>query len=492
MSPISIPDFTDFRLQDNGLSLQAQLYNYCLERIRTGAWVPGARLPATRRCADTLSMSRNTVTAAFTQLVAEGFLEPRQGSGYYVHRDLPANAIDPASGAARHAQALPLPRVSKYGRSLQQQPRPRLHPYFPFTPGIPDLKAFPRQIWSRIDRRNHQRSRLFGFEDFQGHRELRSAIASYLRSSRQVHCEAENILITQGAQQAITLCAQVLLDANDTVLIEDPGYSRARQAFIAQQVQLEAVAAHESNSMVALLPEASNARLLYTTPTHQYPLGRIMPAAERMKLLDWAVHNQTWIIEDDYDSEFHFYDKPVAALQGMAPQTPVIYMGSFSKTLFPALRLGFLVLPDELIGAFTTAKGHADGESPLIAQATTAEFIQEGHFLRHVRRMRVLYRRKWEHFSALLEQHLDGLCNIIAESAGMHLVLENNVIDDVTVARALEQAGFGGSALSTYYADKPLRRGLVLGFANSTEQQREQGVIYLQGLLEEAERQARR
>jgi GntR family transcriptional regulator/MocR family aminotransferase len=483
MGPILIPEFSDFQVNPGHDTLQMQLYHQCVDRIQRGIWPPGARLPATRRCAQTLGISRNTITATFSQLVAEGFLVSRQGSGFFVHEELPQSlAIESPPNSTQCIES-PLPQLSGYGKKLDANKRSSTLAMLPFTVGVPDLRAFPSDIWSRIERRNQQRHDLLGFEDFQGHAQLRSAVATYLRASRHVNCTAENVLITQGAQQAITLCAQVLLEADDKILIENPGYSRARQAFAGQQVDISTLAVDSSGLNASQLPATSPAKLMYTTPTHQYPLGGIMPAAERLKLLEWARNNQTWIIEDDYDSEFHFYDKPVAALQGMTQNSPVIYMGSFSKTLFPALRLGYLVLPTPLIGAFTGAKSSVDGESPLVAQATTAQFMLEGHFQRHIRRMRVNYRKKWEHMMALVEQHLGSTFSIVAESAGMHVALVNNSIDDVALARELNDAGIGGSALSSYYAGKPLLHGLVLGFANSTARQRENGIQYISKLM---------
>jgi len=219
---------------------------------------------------------------------------------------------------------------------------------------------------------------------------------------------------------------------------------------------------------------------MYCTPTHQYPLGGILPATDRLKLLDWAAQNNTWIIEDDYDSEFHFYHHPVAAMQGMAENTPVIYMGSFSKTLFPALRLGYLVVPDELVYTFVQAKNFMGGESALLPQAVITDFINEGHFIRHLRKMRQIYQTKWQHFYQLIQDRLADKVSPIAKSAGMHLAIEIPHCDDKALSIALEKERFGGSPVSPRNINLS---GLVLGFANTSVQQRESLVAALDRLI---------
>ncbi|MEH6569014.1 MAG: PLP-dependent aminotransferase family protein [Halioglobus sp.] len=477
---MDIPSLFNFTVAKD-LPLQPQLYQQLVNEINRGTWQPGSRLPPSRHIALELNISRNTVAAVFEQLVAEGFIVSRQGSGVYVNDELPPT--DQRLTELRWTRQSNLPSLSAYGQRLRTQGTSGSQPPLPFSMGIPDLAAFPTKIWAQIQRRHQDRRHLLGYDGYQGYAPLRNALSTYLRVSRHVRCTPEQIVITHGTQQAISLCAQVLLNSGDDVLVENPGYIRARRAFAARDAKLIPVEVSPEGLTTAALPTAHPAQLMYVTPTHHYPLGGIMSAAERLKILDWAAANNTWLIEDDYDSEFHFSGKPIAALQGMALETPVLYMGSFSKTLFPALRLGYLVLPTSLVEPFALAKSYESGESPLLSQATTTDFIQEGHFVRHLRRMRQIYQQKWLHMSELINLHLKTLATPVAESAGMHIALMIEDIDDVTLAHELTEAGFGGSALSSYYVGENAKTGLVLGFSNSQEKERIKGIKMLKKLI---------
>jgi GntR family transcriptional regulator/MocR family aminotransferase len=312
-------------------------------------------------------------------------------------------------------------------------------------------------------------------------------LAIYLKGSRGVRCEPEQILITQGAQQALSLCSQLLLDEGDAVLHETPGYMGASSAFLVSNPNVIQVPLQNHVIDVDWIIErsdiTSSAKMLYTSPTHQYPMGGLLSAGQRLALLNWSQDQKVWIIEDDYDSEFHFLHKPISAMQGMTSHNNVLYMGSFSKTLFPSLRLGYLVLPPELVGPFTAAKSFTTGESPLVDQAVIADFIDEGHFVRHLRKMRQNYRQKWQHFESLIHRHLSERVTTISESAGMHLVLDIPEVDDVQLKGRLAEQGYGSSALSSYYLGKPERTGLVLGFANTSAIERESLVLLLKTLI---------
>jgi len=274
------------------------------------------------------------------------------------------------------------------------------------------------------------------------------------------------------------MIAELFLHAGDQVLIEDPGYRGARFALARPGVELQPVPLADTVLDLDQLPQHTQAKLLYCTPTHQYPLGGILDISQRLRLLDWASQAGVWIIEDDYDSEFHFTNKPLAAMQGLIEDAPVLYLGSFSKTLFPALRLGYLVVPPDLVDAFNQLKRIHTGESPLLLQAVTAAFIDQGHFARHLRRMRQHYHAKWQLLSEQIEQQLAGQFRVVAESAGMHLVLEREG-DDRAWAQQLDQAGYGPLALSEYALAAPKRTGLVIGFANSSEAEICDGVALL-------------
>lgn len=473
-------------------ALSQQLAVSLRQKILNGQLEAGLRLPASRVLAQDLNVSRNTINSAFEQLRAEGYLKSRSGSGFFVSDQLPQKD-KPIESASGH-NISQWPPLSNYGQHLQVfaddfNVNAAANGNLPFTLGLPDLREFPSKIWQQLLRRHSDRQVLMGYHCQQGYAPLRSALASYLNSSRGLRCKPEQIVITQGAQQALALCAHLLINPGDAALVEEPGYAGARKAFSSNGAELKTVALGTNGIDVAALPNSGDYRLLYTTPTHQYPMGGILPACERLQLLEWAEKNRCWIIEDDYDSEFHYYTKPIAAIAGMAEQTPVIYMGSFSKTLMPGLRLGYLVVPEYLIGAFVDAKEFSGGESPLLTQAAVADFIAEGHFVRHLRRMRKLYQQKWEHMRELCEEHLNGLMTPIAQSAGMHLALAFNDqrLSDKNLAQKFHQKGFGCSPLSSYYHLTAQKKGLALGFANTSESERERGVVALKGLLSRAQ-----
>ena len=479
------PSFSSFEFSPER-PLQEQLQYQLTQWICAGRLPPGTRLPSSRHLATELGISRNTVTIVLEQLKSEGFLESIQGKGVYVSADLPNDVSGPS--AIRWEEKGALPELSDFGRDLDKTPLMEHGEILPFTPGIPDINSFPQKAWLQIQRTHQSRVGLLGYNGNQGYGPLRESLAEYLTLSRGVRCRAEQIIITQGAQQAISLCAQLLLNEGDSVLVENPGYMGARKAFLARRAKLISCPMGEHGVDLTALQRSSKIesyqpKLMYITPTHQYPLGGILPASQRLKLLDWAAANNTWLIEDDYDSEFHYFHKPIAALQGMAEQTPVIYMGSFSKTLFPALRLGYLVVPEALVKVFVKAKSYMGGESPMLTQAVVADFIGEGHFVRHLRRMRLLYQEKWQHLNHLLSTQLPQHVKPIAQSAGMHLAVEIPDIDDLALKQDFQKQGYGSSALSSYFNDKPTKTGLVLGFANTTKAQREDGFSSLKGLL---------
>lgn len=474
----SLP-LNDLHLLDpaqRGQSLQIQLYQALSQRILDGRLQPGDRLPSSRLLANDLKVARNTVLAVYDQLQAEGFIRHQARSGTFVDPRLPTQSIT----ASPQPAALPRP----------PRPRPALpwlnsrHPNEPgeqnrpFTPGLPDSDAFPLTSWNRLLHQQESRRALLGYDSHQGYRPLRRAIADYLRQARGVRCHPDQVIVTQGAQQALSMIAELFLHPGDKVLIEDPGYRGARFALARPGVELQAVPLADTVLDLHQLPARTDAKLLYCTPTHQYPLGGILDISQRLRLLDWATQAGVWVIEDDYDSEFHFTNKPLAALQGLIEDAPVLYVGSFSKTLFPALRLGYLVVPPDLVDAFNQLKRIHTGETPLLPQAVTAAFIDQGHFARHLRRMRQLYHSKWQLLSDQVEQQLSGQFRAVAESAGMHLVLERSGNDRAWAAQ-LRQAGYGPLALSDYALAQPSRSGLVIGFANSSEAEICDGVAEL-------------
>lgn len=468
---------------DPKLPIQKQLYQKISALIYKGDLPEGCQIPPTRTLAKELGISRNSITSVLDDLKAEGLLTSLRGSGFYV-TDIKRQTKE-YKAPKQWKQQYSNPSLSKFGAYLSQQPSLEHSVTLPFTPGVPDVSQFPMKIWNKLLRRHVDRHGLMGYEGNQGHAPLRRILADYLTSSRGVNCHPDQIVITHGAQQGISLCAQVLLDNNDRVYVENPGYIGAKKAFIGQGCVLSPVPLTDQGIDVDWLEKQVSPNdhigLMYCSPTHQYPMGGILNVEARIKLLDWAAQNNTWIIEDDYDSEFHFYKKSIAAMQGMAKDTPVIYMGSFSKTLFPALRIGYLVLPESLVATFVKAKSYMTGETSQLFQAVIADFIEEGHFQRHLRKMRMLYKEKWQHFHALIEQELQGLATPVAKSAGMHLVLDIPNINDTRLSSQLKDIGYGSSPLSRYHITAKPTTGLVAGFANTTTEQR---IGFIQALQE--------
>lgn len=467
MGPVDVID--DIRL-DGRQPLQHQLYQRLSERILDQRYPPGRQLPPSRQMAQDLGISRNTVNAVYEQLKAEGFLQSRAGKGIFVHEDIKSTVAPSGPGLGRPGRVStelpPLPAITR------GTPKPVEDASLPFQPGLPDLDAFPIRTWNRIMHHQESRRSLRGYDSIQGYQPLRRAIATYLRTSRGVRCEEHQVIITNGAQQALSLLGDVFLQQGDSILCENPGYRGARNALGRFGNPLIPIPLRNQVLDVEALPglEPARARLLFCTPTHQYPMGGILDLSQRVALIQWAQKNDCWIIEDDYDSEFHFYNKPFAAIQGLYENSPVLYMGSFSKTLLPALRVGYLVVPEAVVEPLLWAKQISGGETPLLTQATIAEFIESGQFTRHLRRMRQLYRDKWQLFQREVTETLGGLAEPVAESAGMHLVLEGD-FDDLSLSQWLKTRGFGSTPLSAHFLGDSVKTGLVMGFASANERE---------------------
>lgn len=439
-------------------TLQHQLYQALQQQMRSGNWSSGAYLPSSRQLAVDLSLSRNTVNQALQQLVAEGYLIAQQGRGYQVAA-LPEHYFQSTvaaknAGSALQVQDYALPQKTGAASGLLQ-------------PGVSALMEFPYAIWQRLLQRHCQRPHLSGFADVLGYLPLRQALASYLRQSRQVVCDESSILITAGAQQALFIAAKLVAKAGQRVLMESPGYPRLKQALQLCELQVEHLNASGKTGLdCAELPIQTQAKALFLTPGHQYPLGGIMPLQQRLQLLEWAQQQQCWLVEDDYDSEFQYQHRPIASLQGLAGGEGVLFAGSFSKTLFPALRLGFLVAPKAVIAQAAAILQALHGDVPLLMQAVLADFISEGHFNRHLRKMRRYYQQRKQHAVALLSSSLP-LCQVHARDAGLHLVLEFPIqLDDQALAMQLTALGLKVQPLQRYLFNNEPRSGLILGIAN--------------------------
>lgn len=472
--------------------LYRQLYSSLRRAILSHQLLPGMRLPASRTLADELDVSRNTVLEAFDQLSAEGYLEARVGAGTFVTHEIPDELLrvrgntrlDAASASADTGSNDT--HLSERGRLLTRLELSAFPDHAPpraFRPGIPALDAFPIETWSRLTARRWRSvpNSMLSYSQSAGYPPLREAIANYLRTSRGVRCNPSQVIIVSGTQQAITLTAHVLLASQDVVWVEEPGYPRARGAFQWAGAQTVPVPLDREG----LVLDAGNAldgtaRLAYVTPSHQYPMGMTMSLRRRLELLEWAKQSNSWILEDDYDSEYRYEGRPIAALQGLDDAGRTIYVGTFSKVLFPALRLGYIVVPNSVVDAFVAARTLVDRCPPLIQQMVVADFINEGHFERHLRRMRTLYAARQSVLIEAVEDTLGDDLQISSDKAGLHLTgLLTPGLDDAVVSRVLRENGIVAPPLSFYSARPRERGGLVLGYAAVDEDTIRDGVTYI-------------
>lgn len=466
--------------------LQRQLYDGIRAAILGGRLAAGAQLPSTRALARELGISRNTVSNAYEQLLAEGYLEGRPGSGTYVNGALPDEALHVGVETTAPATATAGQGLSQRGALLATTPasgasdvgRPRA-----FQPGLPAFDAFPFTIWARLMARWWRRppSELLSYGDPAGYHALREAIASYLTTARGVRCTPEQVIITAGSQQGLDLATRVLLDPGDSAWIEDPGYMGARGALRSAGATLVPVPVdREGLNVAAGIARCATARIAYVTPSHQYPLGVTMSLSRRLALLEWAHHAGAWVLEDDYDSEYRYTGRPLPALQGLDNEGRTVYLGTFSKVLFPSLRLGYLVAPPGLAEAFAAARALTDRQAPSVEQAALADFIRAGHFARHIRRMRALYADRQAILVAAAAQELAGLLDVYTSATGMHLVgwLPSGV-DDQAAAQQAAAHMIAAPALSTYAIEPLQRGGLLLGYAALNEAEIRAGVQQL-------------
>jgi GntR family transcriptional regulator/MocR family aminotransferase len=447
----------------SGVSLHRQIYEGLRRSILDGLLHAGQRVPSTRDLAAGLHVSRFPVLTAYEQLLHEGYLEGRVGSGTFVAAALPDDALRAASPPAPErrppASAAPQPRDEGGLR--------------PFRVSLPALDEFPHAAWARLVARHARRlaPEHMAYGDPAGLAPLREAIAEHLRTARAVRCQADAVLIVSGSQAALRLCAAVLLGRGDRVAVEEPGYPGARAALGTSGAELVPVPVDDQGVDVgALHALGARVRAACVTPSHQYPLGVSMSAARRLELLEWAEGQDAWLLEDDYDSEYRYVSRPLGALQGLGTAARVIYIGTFSKVLFPAVRVGYLVVPPGLWDDFLAAREALDLFSPTLYQLVLADFLAEGHFGRHLRRMRAVYLRRRQALLDGLARHCGGVLAVHNADAGLHVAtLLPEGVDDVEVVRRMAERGLAGTALSTCYAGEARRSGLLLGFGGSDE-----------------------
>lgn len=473
---------------DRNVPLHRQLYAGLRSAILSGRISPGARLPSTRSLALDLDVSRATVVTAFGQLRAEGYVEGRVGAGTYVTPSLPEEMLRAAgrssSGGGPEDGSAPA-RLSGRGRVLADAGLGAVaaEPVRPFVPGVPAADAFPFGTWRQLVSKHLRRvsSEWYASPDPMGWRPLREAVAAHLAASRGVRCEARQVVITSGAQTALARLARLLVDPGDAAWIEDPGYLGARRALAGADCRQIPVPIDESGLDIAAgMRLEPSARLAYITPSHQFPLGVTMPLRRRLELLEWADDAGAWILEDDYDSEYRFEGRPLQALQGLDRAGRVIYVGTFSKIIFPALRLGYVVLPDSLVDPFVAAGAIDAGPPPGPGQAAMADFIGEGHLARHIRRMRTLYAERRETLVDTLREKCGDRVEVLGGNAGMHLTVRLPPgTDDRAVARVADARGVSALPLSLSSQGTPPMPGLVLGFAGYRPERLRSAVIQL-------------
>jgi GntR family transcriptional regulator/MocR family aminotransferase len=437
-------------------------------------------------------VSRSTVVQAFDQLRAEGYIESLGRGSTRVSVQSPeglTRAEAPAEvQAAGRAPGRPSKLAMKLGQVWPHYTAVSDMPPRAFRTSVPALDVFPMDVWGRLMARIWRRSPAasLGYADARGLPELRQAIADYLTSARGVRCTAEQVIVTSGSQHALDLVGRVLLDPGDTVWVEDPGYFGASGALLAAGARLEPIPVDREGLDVAEgVRRAPRAKLAFVTPARQLPLGITMSLARRLALLAWAAARGSWVLEDDYDSEFRYTSRPLSSMQGLAAGSSVIFTGTFSKVMFPALRLGYLVVPEGLVGSFATVRRYMDFCPPSLTQAVMAEFIREGHFDRHIRRMRTIYQSRRNLLVKLLTRELGGLLEIDAPDSGMNLMawLPRRMNDAKVSARLLEE-GIDAIPLSAFVLKQRRRPGLLLGFSGIREPDIRVGVSRLRRVLE--------
>ncbi|WP_261803635.1 PLP-dependent aminotransferase family protein [Variovorax sp. PAMC26660] len=449
---------------------QHRLYACLRWAILGGKIAEGARLPSTRALAEELGMARNSVLYAYEHLAAEGFLVGTRHGTVVVRLGL-SPLHGRGTGTAHDAQRPLAPPLARRAAPLQGEQNDTNH-LLPLWPGTPALNEFPLAAWRRCMERAWRQTEVpqLGYAPGQGHLRLREAIAQYLRVSRGVRCEAAQVFISDGSQGSLDLCARMLADGGDTAWIENPGYPGARAAFQAADLRLVPIAVDSEGLAPRTVDwHRTPPKLIYITPSHQYPLGAMMSLERRLALLRQAREAGAWLVEDDYDSEFRSDGIPLSAVQGLDAHAPVVYVGTFSKTLFPALRLGFTVVPATLSTAWLGAIATGGMRGRLAEQIALADFIESGQFTLHLRRMRQLYAQRREALQAALKRHLQGVVTVSGGAGGMHLSARLEApVSDVAVSRAARVQGLGLRPLSPFClpgTDGSRYNGFVLGYA---------------------------
>src|SRR5579864_509410 len=457
-------------------SLYRQVYEGYRKAIVDGSVRPGQRVPSTRVLASELGISRMPVLNAYAQLLAEGYFEGRVGSGTVVSKSLPERVAKPEPATVRpRGLGQERRRVSRRCSKLASaEGFYRSRGLGAFNVSQIAFDHFPLALWNSLITRHARnvQARSLDYGDPMGLKELREKIAEYLRIARGVRCEARQILIVSGSQQGLEITTRVLLDPGDQVWMEEPGYRFARSVFacsgcVVVPVRVDA----EGLNVAAGAKQCVGARAVLVTPSHQYPLGVTMSASRRLQLLDWAESNGSWIIEDDYDSDYRYEGMPVTSLQGLDRNSRVVYIGTFSKVLFPSLRIGYVVIPEDLVERFLAARFALDIGPATFHQAVLEVFIGEGHFARHIRRMRLIYAERRNALIENLNHRFGSMVEMQGADAGMHLSVVLGGISDREISARGARENLPLVPLSAFYIGKPAQQGFILGFGSTSIQQ---------------------
>lgn len=455
--------------------LNRRLYYALRKQILSGALPAHYRLPSSRNLAAKLGVSRNTVLYAYEQLLAEGFVITKHGSGTYVsdifiHMPNTGNNQGQLNSDTDEPPYTPIRPLSTRGKNLLHHAGATNYQWGPFVSGVPDVSVFPHRLWARllgkVWRQNPNPS-LLTYATHGGYKPLREAIATHLRIVRAANCDADQIIITSGIHQALDLTARMLADPGEAVWMEEPSYWGVKSVMTMAGLQIIPVPVDNEGLAPNIHEPYQNPRLIFATPSHQYPLGTVMSLARRQLLLELAQKHDAWIIEDDYDSEFRFDGRPLASLQGLDSHERVIYLGTFSKTLFPGLRLGYMIVPKSLANAFAKGLSELFREGQMAQQVVLAEFFNKGHYSTHVRRMRQIYASRREALSCAVKDHFGEGISMSNQEAGLHMVLHfNDDVDDKAITAAAYEKNLVTRPLSSYYLGhtKP-KKGLLLGYA---------------------------
>ena len=451
------------------------------------------KLPATRVLAKSLGIARDTVENAYVQLHRDGFIVRREGAGSYVSetvgtelRGVTRRRIK--AQEVKSSQAAPGAGLSQRGRMILDSGGVNDQQVIKaFATGLPETRTFPTDVWERLQRQalKDYRAQVLLHGDPQGAMPLRKTIAAYLNLERGAKAAPEQILVLSSTRQALFLCAQLLVDAGKPILMENPGYYGAKKAFESTEARVVPIDVDAQGIRTDLLrADRSGADCVYVTPSHQYPTGATLSLERRLELISWAAENGKWIIEDDYDSEFHYDGLPTACVQGLDKYQRTIYIGTFSKTLYPGLRMGYMVIPPELVSAFARARSIMDGHTPQILQLTLARFMEEGHYNAHVRAMRKLYAGRREILLEAIDRHLAGIVTALQPEGGMQVLclLEDGWSEEKTIRQAAS-AGVLLPGLSRLYAGEEKRQGWLLGYASLTAYEIEAAMLRLANAL---------